>query len=100
MIDEQDRQTLPFEELEHRAAIAEQKAVEAQRRVKATFSEVISAALDVLSAKARVIFSLLLMAGLFAYSMIDPNFYRVAAATIFGGLLILAGLFKENDHVN
>jgi hypothetical protein len=95
MIDEHDRSTVPFEELEHRAAVAEQKAKDAKKNLQATFATIASAALDALAARARVVFFVVLMASLFAYSMIEPSFLRVGAATLFGLLLILAGLFKE-----
>lgn len=97
---EDDVRQVPFEELEHRAVVAEQRAVEAKKKVQQTFAVIASAALDALSAKARAIFSLLLMAGLFAYSMVDPSTLRLAGATIFGGLLILAGLFKESKDAD
>jgi hypothetical protein len=99
MIDQDERQ-VPFEELEHRAAEAEKKAVAARQSIKATFSVIASAALDAVAARARVIFFVVLMAGLFAYSMWEPTALRVAAATIYGGLCILAGLFKEKTDGN
>ena len=95
MIDDEDVQTIPFEVLEQRATVAEEKAKAAKKQVQATFATIASAALDVLSQRARAFFSLSLMATLFAGSMWEPSALRVAAATIFGGLLILAGMFKD-----
>ena len=95
MIDEQDRETIPFEELEHRAVMAEQKAREAKKKLLSTVGILLSTALDALSARVRVIFSVALMATIFAFSMYEPTILRVVAATIFGGLLIVAGMFKD-----
>ena len=81
---ETDERQIPFEVLEQRAAVAEQKAVAAKKNLQATFAVIANAALDALAARARVYLSMLLTAALFVYSMIDPTVLRVAAATIFG----------------
>jgi hypothetical protein len=93
-------ENMTFEELEHRAAVQEQRAVEAKKKVMATFATIANAALVALSVKALVIYSLTLMAGAFAWSLADPSVLRVAAATIFSLILILAGVFKEKKDGN
>lgn len=84
-----------FEEMEMRAVQAKEEAEKARKRVKDVFSTVIRLALDALSEKALVFFSLSLTAGAFAWSLADPSVLRTATATIFAGVLILAGVFKK-----
>lgn len=95
MYDEEPQQ-IPFEEMEHRAAVAEQKAKEAKKAVQKTFAEIANAALVMMSAKALVFVSLFLVAGLFWYAMSVDSVVRLCGATVFGGLLILSGVFKNH----
>ena len=94
MINQEDRETLPFEVLEQRAAMAEQRAKDAKKKLLQTVEQILTVALDALSTRVRVIFSLALTAALFAFAMYEPTVLRVIAATIFGGLMIVAGMFK------
>ena len=97
MIDEEDKQTLPFKVLEQRAAVAETKAITAEKKLKDEFAKIIRIALGVLSQKARVIYSMTLMAALYVFSMVEPSILRVSAAFLFSLCLIHAGMFKDGE---
>ena len=100
MIDEYGVEQVTFEELEHRAVEAQNKAIEQKKRIQATFATIASAALDALASRAVVIYSLSLVAGAFAWALYDPTIIRTATATIFAGVLIFAGLFKAQGGSN
>jgi hypothetical protein len=91
---------ITFEAMEHKAVQAQEKAVATKKQVQTTFYAIANAALDALSARALVIYSLTLMAGAFAWSLADPSVLRLASATIFSGVLILTGVFKGGSDAD
>lgn len=82
-----DERQVTFEEIEHRAKLAVKKKEE-------FWMKIMRVALDALSERIVIFFSLSGSAALFAWSMVDPSVLRLISASIFTGMTFLPALFK------
>ena len=96
--EEDEKKQVPFEELEHRAVVAEKRAVAAKKNVIKTFSEIATAALDALADRGILFLTLLLSVGMWLWAMAEPSALRLIAAGVCTGMTFLPTLFKGNKN--
>lgn len=99
-MNEENQQT--FEEMEHRAILAKERAEQAQRDTRAAFATIATGALKALSERSMVLYALTMAFGLFAWSMIEPSTIRLVIAGMFSVLVFLPVLwiFKRASNAN
>jgi len=91
---------IAFEEMEHRAEIAKQKAQKAQKGIMETFAVIANASLEALSKRVFLFVALIGTISLFAWVMIAPDLIRLAAALSFSVAVFLPVLRSSKEDAD